>query len=418
MRDYLTGYLDIIPQGEKRKVEQILKINGAPISSTVSETEFAKLIREISEDHTQQTKVVEQPDRLNSNLFNQFFTNFQIDLNVMFAESSLVDQALQNYDRLYDGILADLSKEIKSLKERIDNLHLVAEGEDGLIMKSFDFRNTTDMETDRASFGYMFVDRDGTPIEDCLIQRSTDVSFLSLGKTRELDKVHDATGKPVAQITLIDYRGTPIAKTTYPIANAIDDSAVSYWGEVVLADDPIMVAMDNIAAGGALVKFSVTLPRPEIINEITLTPFTKYPLEIASITYEEDTETYHTPKELIGSLLENTQTMTLQFPNIIGKRLTFILRQKNYTKDTYLVRSGDINKASLWDKISKREEEVTLSSPWNTDATVSTEELDSYSGWDIYLTELKKYEDAYAKYQAQVNTYNIAHSSYVRQWGG
>jgi DNA repair exonuclease SbcCD nuclease subunit len=80
MRDYLSGYLDIIPQGEKRRVEEILKINGSPIASNVSETEFAELIREISEEHKQQTEFVQQYEHMDSNLFNKFFGNLQVDV--------------------------------------------------------------------------------------------------------------------------------------------------------------------------------------------------------------------------------------------------------------------------------------------------------------------------------------------------
>lgn len=406
MQDYLKGYLDVIPQGERQKVADILQLGGSSIYNLVSEEEFAKLIEQITEEHKQQTEFVQQGDSLSSALYNKFYSRLQVDMNVMYAETQLIEQALGSYDRLYDGMLADLSKEIKALKERIASLRLVAEGEDGLIVKTYDFRNNTDMETNREEFEYLFTDRDGSIVTDCQIKRNTDESYLTLSTRTSTDRIRDNAGKTVASLEVKDVRGTPVSKNTYPISNAIDDSPDSYWAEVVLVDEPINVALDDVKAGGAIVKFTITLPRPEIISEITLSPFTTYPIEIASIMYEEDTETYHIPQEILAKPVENTQTMTVQFPSIVAKRLTVVLRQKNYTKNSYLVREAELNKADLWDKIKNRETEITL----DGGSTVSQSDLDTWSGWDIYQTELKKYEDAYAQFEKEL-------AEYHRQWG-
>jgi hypothetical protein len=410
MKNYLEGYLDILPQVQRNKIQEIIKTNGGTTGESISESEFTEIIRRIAEDHEQQTEFVQQGERVSSRFYNQFFGNFQMDLGVMFAEADLVERALSSYERLYDGTLSSLDSEVKALRERISSLRLVAEGEDGLIVKSFDFTNTTDMETDRAQYPYLFKDRDGSEIPTATIQKNNDKSYLCLSKTADNDRVHDSSGRAVATFLRTDQRGMPETQSSYPVANAIDDSKDSYWGEIVLTDEPLNVGMGDVEAGGALVKFTMTLLRPEIVSEISITPFTTYPMEIVSIGYEEDVETYHPIKGLVTEPKESVQTMVFQFPSIIAKRFTFVIRQKNYTKNTYLVREKEISKSDLWDKISKRETEVTLATTSNV--TVSQTDVDTYSGWDIYQDELTKYESDYAQYVIDLQNYNAAKAVY------
>lgn len=388
----------------------------------MTEREFAQLISRIMEDHEQLTEVVPQTERVSSQSYNQFFGNVQVDLDLMFAETDLVERALSSYERLYDGIIADLSNEIKALQERINNLRLVAEGEKGLVVKSFDFTSSAEMETDRTQYAHLFRDRDGSQISDVEVQKNSEASYLSLKMVSGKDRIRDESGKIIADLQIIDHRGIPVTQNNYPIANAIDDSRDSYWGEVVLTDEPIESAMDGFPAGGAMVKFTVTFTRPEIVSEITLSPFTTYPLEIVSIKYEEDIESYHQPKELVAQKTESTQTMTVQFPSIVARRFTFILRQKNNVRNRYLVLQEDISKADLWNKLSKRETEITLTTPNNPDATLSQQELDVYSGWDIYQSQLQRYESQfttwteeikkYREWLAQADTYKKAYEAY------
>jgi hypothetical protein len=86
------------------------------------------------------------------------------------------------------------------------------------------------------------------------------------------------------------------------------------------------------------------------------------------------------------------------------------MRQKNYTKNVYTVREQEMHKADLWNKIKKREVEVTLNSPSAANATVSQTDLDTYSGWDIYQQELDKYNKEYQKFVEAL-------AAYKAQWG-
>jgi hypothetical protein len=176
------------------------------------------------------------------------------------------------------------------------------------------------------------------------------------------------------------------------------------------------IQYDTVAGGGVLVKLSVTLNRAQPVSELNLAPFTKYPLELVSLMYEEDIETFHPKKEIILPKVndvstpearkssQSTQSIRFQFPAVIAKRFTIILRQQNYVKDTYVVMEENIKKQELWDAISKREAEVTLDTTDGLE-TVSTEEVDKLSGWDIYEQQYAKYKTDLKKWQEDLSTY-------------
>lgn len=172
------------------------------------------------------------------------------------------------------------------------------------------------------------------------------------------------------------------------------------------------IQYDTVPGGGVLVKLSVTLSNAQPVSELNIAPFTKYPLELVSIMYEEDTETFHPKKEIAipkdntdtKKFSQSTESIRFQFPAIIAKRFTIILRQQNYEKNTYVVMEEDLQNQELWDAISKRETEVTLNTEDGLE-TVSTEEVDKLSGWDIYQQQLTKYQDDLKKWTNEVNVY-------------
>lgn len=246
MEDYLKGYLEVLPEYQRRRIEDILKENSALYNiGSVTEKEFGEIITRLTEEHEPLTRPMLQIDKLDDGLFNSFFTNMHVDLNLLFLESLLSESATINYERIFDGILDELNKETRALKERVEGLRLTAESEDGIIVKQRNFESATEME-DRDNYSSLFVDRDGTPLASAVFERKHDQYFVALSKTKETDALRNAQGIPTARIQVLDRRGVPVNgndSERYRIENAIDSSPETYWAEVVLTDEPITTAM-------------------------------------------------------------------------------------------------------------------------------------------------------------------------------
>lgn len=242
MENYLNGYLQVLPESQRRKIEDIIKNNQDLYSiSSVTESEFKAIIDRLAEDHQPLTNPIPQIDKLDAELFNSFFTNAYVDLNMGFLEHLMIESATANYERIFDGIISDLDKEIKSLRQRVESLRLVSEGEDGLIVQKRSFESTTEME-DRNKFSSLFVDRDGTPINSAVFERKHDQYYIALAKTAETDALRN-NGVVTATIKVEDRRGTPVSlgkePERYRIENALEADPNKYWAEVVLTDEPI-----------------------------------------------------------------------------------------------------------------------------------------------------------------------------------
>ena len=182
--------------------------------------------------------------------------------------------------------------------------------------------------------------------------------------------------------------------------------------EPVSGETEVDLQTEKINAGGVLVKLQVTLNRSQPVSELNIAPFTKYPMELVSLMYEEDTETFHPKKEITLSNVERsdkkfnqtTESIRFQFPVVIAKRFTLVIRQQNPEKNTYLVSKDAINRKALWDMISKREADVSLDDKDGLE-TLTAKELDKISGFDIYIQEVRKYQSMLLKWRKEVDLY-------------
>jgi hypothetical protein len=205
----------------------------------------------------------------------------------------------------------------------------------------------------------------------------------------EIEKTNDKIAK--VEITEIAYD---------IVSNKIETKEANKENEIV-------ETKEILEPGGAYVKYTVTLDQPKPMSEIAISPFSPYPLEIVSIMYEEDTETFHPKKELILDEVKgnsDTKSFTFNFSPVTAKRLTIIMRQKNYTKNSYLIREQDSEKKDLWDKISGHELEVTLNLEDNIE-TVDDSKIKEWTGWNIYLTAQKKFYKELEQWKADKEKY-------------
>lgn len=247
MEDYLKGYLDVLPEVERRKVKEIVRSNQDLFDNEeFSEEEFERAIRQLVDSHKQTTEYLPQVDQLDSKKHNEFFRNMYMDLSLLFIESDLIDNGVNSYDRLYEGILSDLQREIFALQRRIESLRLTSESENGIIVKSFDFSNDKDMEVPGEGNKYLFLDRDGTDIDLVHVEHNDDIRCIKISKTSQNDRLRDEKGNVTAFIEIVDRRGNPVqhpGQNIYSIDKAIDNSVETYWGEVILSEKPINIKM-------------------------------------------------------------------------------------------------------------------------------------------------------------------------------
>lgn len=157
----------------------------------------------------------------------------------MFAEQTSVEVASENYHHIYKDVLEELTRATNNLRQAIEHLDRQSSGERGLILKEYSFepeneKNMTEpynMET-----SYLFVDRDGSPLNPAHVSRLYHNYSLTLSKKKEENAILDSNNITQGTLeVLYETPGTLINHNpTYSIDKAIDGSSDSFWFNVNL----------------------------------------------------------------------------------------------------------------------------------------------------------------------------------------
>jgi hypothetical protein len=376
MQNYLSGYLSVLPLIQRKRVVELLSRNEDYRYNIISSAEFNALIEQITNEHTQATQYTPQVEELSTELYNQFFGAAYTDLNFMFNEVNLIDRAITNYRSLAFSELSNLNKEVNDLYTQIENLKQVAVGEDGLIVRTETFQGAVFEEDPTGVYANLFCDRDGTELPKASVALNNKKRALGLRTKVVTDRVHNPNGLMDAEIELLDQRGQSVSIAGRGMGNSLDGSDETYWLQIVQADDEINMQMYGIKGPGAMSKLAVTFNSPVVVSEISVTPFTIYPLEVAAILYETEIEygvnsdtVPPTQKYIMASnelLAANpsitplistdnyigSDTMVFSFPSTLIKRLILVLRQKNYRVKSNVSTEWEIEKENLWYMVS------------------------------------------------------------------
>lgn len=411
MSDYLNGFLAILPERQRQRLLAFIRTDAS--NEGLSEAELEAAIRDIIGKLAQGQSIfvaTEHTGRMNSAMFNKMMREIYTDLFTLYNESNLIDKLINNTHQLNASILKNIEKDIAQMERRIDALAIVADYSEGFLSASTDtFIDNSRYERHEGN-EEMYSDRDGSAVG---IDKMAVVSDgeLKLSCRRSEDIMHGATISIVEGMQIGEcMRGDD----SYTIDKAIDGSLESFWGEVILADEPLKISfptgMSPTAARvdrGAGCAFKITFPRPAMVSEISLAPYAEYPIELLSIesfTYYDDATVFtevraynpNEPMYIDGRI-------SIRFPATICRGLVIFIRQEHATKNTYLIPKSRIVDKQMWRAIAAAETDITLSSPFVGDLNESTSNPqfskieESPQSWQQYVKMLKEYLEAYSE---------------------
>lgn len=241
--DYLSSYLSVLPNYDREEVEKLVQENNDLFETKViTKEEFEALINKLSERQEKSTELEAVGEKLDAEHFNNMHASVDLDLSRLYDSHSIIEKVVTNYNRILQGTLDDVEREIKSLNRRVEELNLKAQGESNLILKTYGFEESDKdkhMEINDGSNSSLFLDRDGEELESASLNRSFHQHFLSLPVKTVDNALQDSGGRVRATISIVDQPENVITNPNHSPKNAISGSDRDYWAQAVLSDSPI-----------------------------------------------------------------------------------------------------------------------------------------------------------------------------------
>jgi len=144
----------------------------------------------------------------------------------------------------------------------------------------------------------------------------------------------------------------PEGSRSSPPSNAANPDNLEPWSKVVLTDSVVQSTYNSQNYTGILVQLDIELPQTERINEIKLTPFGRFPLDVIRVEYDDgsfwqDLVTTSLPKlELDASVM--------RFEPIFARRLRITFNQPNYVFRNFLIEQGQVKRGNMLHIMSDR----------------------------------------------------------------
>lgn len=361
---------------------------------------------------------------------NNEMEEFEIDIFTIFHQLNHVSQRINQHQKLNESIINDIQMRINKSHEQIEELGYLVRSQSA---HSVFYETFLDYKSKEKDTSY-YTDRDGRPFApayELTIDAYQD--SLKLPVVNVENKLVNFAGVKIAEVNITKQIGSGFIRTKNPehsIDKAIDTSMETYWNESILVDEPLEVNLGLDYYGvefGATCELEVTFDYITKVNEITLTPFTEYPLEVVSIlVYDNDNNEF--PFELVSPTairrnIESTGVISYQFQDVVAKRIKLLINQQHYTKKDILVSTEDKTLIDAWLKEQDHIEvdEGKLFKPVEQDQHLMYpfwKYLQEYMKDKSIVDEIERYKDLdltnkvhLSKYEYQYGLYNLAINS-------
>lgn len=366
---------------------------------------YTKLTKDI-EPGTPIMKIRYQQQVTDADSFNACLEELDIDLNIIFRHLAKIEETMDQYEQLSSSTVNEVVVALKKINDELDVIANLADDMEFTNAIYETFRDISSFTSEKE-----FTDRDGSLLPASYsVQLDANKEAIKLPVITSFDAVITPSGTKLATIKIRKQTGRGMIRFRNPentIEKALDGSRETYWSETIFTDKPF-----TIDGHGAFCTIEIDFDFITTINEITIVPFTRFPMYLNEISYCTSDDPYEQPKPLLTEQRILSDTISLEFGNTTVKRLFITLQQEHYTKEELIISSLDLEKYEFVygpDDIEYKEsiyQDRLITEPERFEFLYS---IDSDNqAVDVVITNLFRNKNIYlTKYQYQYGLRNI-----------
>lgn len=374
-QSYLESYYNLIPKTQQDRLLSVIKGRFDAAGQTPDDSSLQKQLEILV---TQLKKPLGEPlvqlrkatkfGKIVSSDYNRTMDEVYVDLGSLYKQNNTITKTIKIHKLLNESVLSDVRAALSKVENDITVHKVIKENKTGITDAIFNtFYKEDNRSTDKVYAVYTDVETNSIKLPIGLSHSSLTIEGLALAN---IDIYHYGGG----------IKGT-IEDESHRKEKAIDGSSETFWGEVILTDEPIRQIYDGEEYFGAVCEVVISLFRSDLVNHVKINPFSNYPLSVTKIFYAESES-----GEWVNLNIDpqsSTSSMEFNFSEVLTKQIKIVLNQKNPSINTYKLPRRVVNNAQLWQQIVDREYSISTDSESPIQATQDM--IDYISGWKAYV---------------------------------
>lgn len=235
---YLNNYLKVIPKADADIVRENIAENKELFEiKNISEQEYELMINHLIENQGVVSKEIDLSDAIIADELNEFYSNVAMDLHKLFPEQNNIEKLGENYKRIYEGHLEELSNEIEKIRLSVDRLSNKEHIQENIKVITYSFEpdlKSQNSESFTDETAYLYTDRDGSLGSPATQEKLFHTYHLSLNKVENIDLLVNDNGITTAKLEVV-YESPYVVKNEnpeYDIKKALDGDTNTFWFNV------------------------------------------------------------------------------------------------------------------------------------------------------------------------------------------
>lgn len=356
--NYLNAYVSSIPTSQRQRLLNLLysQVQSGQLKTIADyQNQFTADMAALNSDPTAPTfdlRVQNYQDVTNSANFNAMEGTAVGNLQTLYTEALLLEDAVSNHTSLVSANLGSIESTVDNLNKQVDQLELLAANNDGYVTSVYDSfsgaNNSVNPSVDNN--GYFIDTTLGYVINQASIEggalklpilNSTQFNITTVSLENQIPS--GITSYDMA--ATIANSGNPVITNQYALANLItpvitNASTVTPIPWVETVDIPTLIDMNGNPVTAATTDLAIDIGGVQQVNRISINPFTRYPYSITDISYTQNINASGNPTSLSNYIdfpitIESNPTLIDLPASIYADSLTLHIVQNNYNSLRY-----------------------------------------------------------------------------------
>lgn len=340
MVSYRDAYLSSIPQGQRDAILKILRqdqATGLIGTQEQFEHEFKKLVKSLASGRDfrlgleMKKPLLDEPTRISSEMLNDNFKSIFVALHGLFNQITKADTTAVRHRAVRKSQFSQIRAATNKLLE------------DLAIYQFLKLKNGWT----EAKYSNFWHKRNGnTTIKAAEVDERTKSLRLRIGANRRLQQLTGSAPTKVTIASLGGGRSEGLSKSFQP-ENMLDNNPDTFWAHLLMADGPVKSVVNGSTVEGAAVQVEVEFPNAEPVSTLQVLPFGAHPVDLSNLQYWDGDRW----QDAVGVsyLAASLEWQEFGFVQVQTNKVRFVLRQRNFTKNTYLVPRRIFANALLWE---------------------------------------------------------------------